>query len=224
MRAFYTLLFTLALPWVLLRLVWRARRQPEYLHHVGERLGCYREKSESPLIWVHAVSVGETRAAVPLVRALREKYSGHRILLTHMTPTGRSTGEDLFDQSVTRCYLPYDLPWIMAAFIRHFRPVMGLVMETEIWPNLVHVCKTRGVPLHLVNARLSEKSFAGYQRMGGFACDTVCGFTAIAAQTLDDARRFQALGAENVSVMGNLKFDTTADSGAVARGVAQRLQ
>jgi 3-deoxy-D-manno-octulosonic-acid transferase len=218
MRSFYTLVFTLALPWVLLRLVWRARRQQEYLKHVSERLGCYREKGAAPLIWVHAVSVGETRAAAPLVRALQDQYSGHRILLTHMTPTGRATGEDLFGESVTRCYLPYDLPWMMAAFIRHFRPVMGLVMETEIWPNLVHVCKTRGVPLLLVNARLSEKSFAGYQRMGGFASDTVSGFTAIAAQTLDDARRFQALGAENVSVMGNLKFDTTADSGAVARG------
>jgi 3-deoxy-D-manno-octulosonic-acid transferase len=219
MRALYTLLYTLALPLVLLRLVWRARKQPEYLRHVGERLGCHSlARPARPLIWLHAVSVGETRAAAPLVQALREKYPGHVLLMTHMTPTGRATSEALFGDSVLRCYLPYDLPWAVVAFLKYFQPVLGLVMETEIWPNLAHACRERGVPLYLVNARLSEKSFAGYQRMGGFTRDTLRAFTGIAAQTLQDVGRFEALGAQNVSTMGNLKFDVSAQPESIALG------
>ena len=167
MRLLYTIAITLALPLILLRLCWRARLQPAYLQHVGERFARYRSRKDNrPVIWLHAVSVGETRAASPLIHALRTQYPTHRILITHMTPTGRETGEALYGDNVDRCYLPYDTPWAAVRFLNHFHPVLGLLMETEIWPNLIHVCRTHGVPLHLVNARLSEKSFSGYQRMG----------------------------------------------------------
>ncbi len=218
-RTLYTLLITLALPLILLRLWWRARRQPEYLKHVGERFGRYSSKpNTAPLIWLHAVSVGETRAAEPLVRALREHYPQHRVLLTHMTPTGRETGSALFGEDVLRCYLPYDYPRAVARFLEHFKPSVGVLMETEIWPNLVHACHTRGTPLYLVNARLSEKSFARYQRVGALTTDTVRALTAIAAQSTDDAQRFEALGATTVSVTGNLKFDVAPSIVHVALG------
>ncbi len=218
-RTLYSVLITLALPLIALRLCWRARRQPEYLQHIGERFGRYRgEANTSPLIWLHAVSVGETRAAEPLLRALRVQYPQHRILLTHMTPTGRETGVALFGDDVLRCYLPYDYPRAVARFLDHFRPSVGVLMETEIWPNLVQACRARGVPLYLVNARLSEKSFARYLRVGALTADTVRALTAIAAQSADDARRFEALGATKVSITGNLKFDVAPSAVYIALG------
>jgi len=225
LRSIYSLLLYLALPYVRLRLWWRARRQPHYARHIGERFGHYGGDSPpaaAPLIWLHAVSVGETRAAEPLVRALRERYPAHRILMTHMTPTGREAGETLFGDSVMRHYLPYDYPGAVRRFLDRFRPCAGLLMETEIWPNLVHACRSRGVPLYLVNARLSEKSFAGYQRMGRFAAATLGELTAVAAQTAADAQRFTALGALNVSVFGNLKFDVDPPADLIEQGVRLR--
>ena len=222
-RLVYSLLLYLALPYVLLRLWWRSRRQPEYRLHIGERFGRYTGNANTqPLIWLHAVSVGETRAAEPLVQALRERYPGHRILLTHMTPTGREAGELLFGDSVMRHYLPYDYPGAVRRFLDHFRPCVGLLMETEIWPNLVHACHVRGVPLHLVNARLSEKSFAGYQRMVALTSGTLRELAGVAAQTAADAQRFTALGAQDVSVLGNLKFDVDPPATQVAGGAQLR--
>ncbi|MEQ1776194.1 MAG: lipid IV(A) 3-deoxy-D-manno-octulosonic acid transferase [Burkholderiales bacterium] len=222
-RIAYSLLLYLALPYVLLRLWWRSRRQPEYLQHVGERFGRYADAPmTAPLIWLHAVSVGETRAAEPLVRALRAKYPDHRILLTHMTPTGREAGVALFGDDVIRHYLPYDYPGAVRRFLDHFRPRVGLLMETEIWPNLVHACKSRGVPLHLVNARLSEKSFANYQRMSALTAATLDELTSVAAQTAADAQRFTTLGARNVSVFGNLKFDVDPPAELISEGARLR--
>jgi 3-deoxy-D-manno-octulosonic-acid transferase len=207
-RFAYTLLLYLALPFVLLRLAWRALRQPAYLRQVAERFGRYGARPPAqPLVWIHAVSVGETRAAEPLIRALREQYPDRRILLTHMTPTGREAGEALYGDTVARCYLPYDYPGAVARFLDHFRPAAGILMETELWPNLIHACRARGIPVHLVNARLSERSFAGYRRFGSLTRESVRGLAAIAAQTADDARRLAALGANNVAVAGNMKFD-----------------
>ena len=206
-RFFYTLLLYLLLPYILLRLVWRARRQRGYLGHVAERFGHYAQAAGGPLIWVHAVSVGETRAAEPLIQALRGKYPQHRVLLTHMTPTGRETGEAIFGEDVIRCYLPYDYPGAVARFLDRFRPRVGILMETEIWPNLIHAGREHGVPLYLVNARLSEKSHSGYQRFPRLARECLAGFTAIAAQSEDDARRLTSLGAGNVRVTGSIKFD-----------------
>ena len=225
MRLIYSLLVTLALPLALARLWWRARQQPAYLQHVGERFGYFRHfgsdvprRDAAPLIWVHAVSVGETRAAEPLIQALREKYPSHRILLTHMTPTGRETGVALFGADVERCYLPYDYPRAVARFLKHFRPHAGVLMETEIWPNLIYACRARAIPLYLANARLSEKSFARYRRLGKFTRDTLQSLRAIAAQTEDDAQRFRALGASHVAVTGNLKFDVSLPAEQLALG------
>jgi 3-deoxy-D-manno-octulosonic-acid transferase len=206
-RLLYTLLLYLLFPYILLRLAWRSLRQRDYLANVGERFARYREAPPGPLIWVHAVSVGETRAAEPLVRALTERYPDHRILLTHMTPTGRATGAALFGESVRRRYLPYDYPGAVARFLRHFRPRAGLLMETEIWPNLIHACRDHGVPLYLVNARLSEKSFSGYQRFPRLARESLGALAGVAAQSDDDARRLAALGARGPRVAGSVKFD-----------------
>ena len=223
MRHLYTLLLYAAMPLVLLRLVWRARRQRGYLQHVAERFGFHgAAHAAQPCIWVHAVSVGETRAAEPLIRALQACYPQHRILLTHMTPTGRETGESVFGDEVTRAYLPYDLPGAVARFLDHFRPVAGVVMETEVWPNLIYAAARRDIPLYLVNARLSERSLAGYRRTGALARDALAAFTAIAAQSAADAERLQTLGAARVTVTGNLKFDLDPPADQLEQGCAWR--
>jgi len=202
----YTLTILALLPWALLHLLWRARRQPEYLRHWGERFGFYSAVPPGPTFWIHAVSVGETRAAQPLIAALRARYPDHRILFTHMTPTGRATSEALFGDMVTRVYLPYDTPWAVHRFLRHFRPVLGIIMETELWPNLIAICRTQGVPLLLVNARLSEKSARRYARVPRLTRAALEKLAAISAIGEDDARRLTALGAEKVSIFGNMKF------------------
>src|SRR5690606_14688713 len=164
---------------------------------------------ERPLIWIHAVSVGETRAAETLIAALKRRYPEHRILLTHMTPTGRATASKLLDDCERR-YLPYDTPWAVQRFLRHFRPQLGLIMETELWPNLIRACKQDGIPVLLVNARLSERSARGYARFGALTRAALRDLSQVSAQTEADAQRLRALGAENVSISGNLKFDLEA--------------
>jgi 3-deoxy-D-manno-octulosonic-acid transferase len=223
-RLGYTLLLYALLPRALLHLWWRARRQPAYLEHVGERFGRYAVAAPAPLIWVHAVSVGETRAAAPLIQELHRRYPQHRILLTHMTPTGRDTGLTLFGDGVARCYLPYDFPSAVARFLDHFRPVCGVLLETEIWPNLIHACHARQIPIYLANARMSEKSCRGYARFPGFAAACLNELSGIAAQSRADAERLQSLGAPAPTVTGNLKFDITPDPAVVARGAAWREQ
>ena len=207
MRLLYTLFLHLLLPFAPLRLLWRARRQRGYIHHVAERFGIYSGAVKQPVIWLHAVSVGETRAAEPVIRMLRDRHPDHGILLTHMTPTGRETGQQLFRDSVSQCYLPYDLPWAVARFLDHFRPRAGIIMETEIWPNLIHACAARGIPCYLANARLSGKSFRGYRRFGPLVRRSLEALTAVSAQGAGDAQRLAALGARDVQVTGNVKFD-----------------
>ena len=221
-RLIYTLLLYALLPHALLHLWWRARRQPAYLEHVAERFGRYAFKAERPLIWVHAVSVGETRAAEPLIQALLRAYPQHRILLTHMTPTGRATGAALFGAAVSQCYLPYDFPFAVERFLDHFKPVCGVLLETEIWPNVIHACRRRGVPIYLVNARLSEKSQRRYARFRSFAATCLNELSGIAAQSRTDADRLQLLGAAAVAVTGNLKFDIAPDASLAAQGDAWR--
>jgi 3-deoxy-D-manno-octulosonic-acid transferase len=206
-RGLYSLVLHLLMPFVLLRLAWRSRRQPGYLRYVAERFGSYSLRVPQPVLWLHAVSVGETRAAEPLIAALRERWPDHHILITHMTPTGRETGEQAFGERVARCYLPYDLPWAVRHFLTHFRPELGLLLETELWPNLIHACRASSIRLYLVNARLSERSARGYARFAGFTRATLGEFAGVAAQTDADARRLTALGARDVAVCGNLKFD-----------------
>ncbi len=217
-RIFYSLALWLLLPYIFLHLLWRARKQPEYLSHVGERFGFYPERGDQPIIWLHAVSVGETRATQSLVARLRARYPHHRILLTHATPTGRATSEQLYGDRVSCAYLPYDYPFAVRRFLRHFRPQLGVLMETEIWPNLINYSGEYGVPLLLLNARLSEKSARGYGRFAGLTRPALASLSAIAAQTVEDAARLTELGGKNVSVMGNLKFDIEVPSAMLDLG------
>lgn len=206
-RIWYTIGLWLLLPYVFFHLLWRARRQPEYLKHVGERFGLYAVHSDRPVIWLHTVSVGETRAAASLVKRLRENYPDHQLLLTHTTPTGREASEQLYGEDVLRVYLPYDYPFAVRRFRRHFRPRIGVLLETEIWFNLIHACHAEEIPLLLLNARLSEKSAARYARYPNLVRAGLHELSAIAAQSAADAERLTALGAREVSVMGNLKYD-----------------
>lgn len=225
LRLLYTLLWIVILPVALLRLVWRARKEPGYVHHVGERLGRYDDiPAQGPWLWVHAVSVGETRAAQPLVEALLAAHPNHRVLLTHMTPTGRQTGQQLFGANarVQQCYVPYDVPWLVRRFLRHFRPEAALLMETEVWPNLVHGTREAGVPLYLVNARLSPRSYRRTARFGSAASAIYQNFTEVLAQTPGDAERYRALGMTRVTITGNLKFDMQPPEPLLARGKALR--
>lgn len=217
-RSLYTFLFYLLLPFTPLKLLWRARKQPDYLRHWAERYGFYSCSVKQPIIWLHCVSVGETRAAAPLVRALLEQYPAYRILLTHTTPTGRATGEQLFADSVQRVYLPYDVPCAVNRFLRHFKPALGVLMETELWFNLIAGCKQHAIPLLLVNARLSEKSARGYAKLGRLTAEGLTSLSAIAAQTGQDAARLQSLGAKQVGVLGNLKFDVMPADDVTERG------
>ncbi|GIX29040.1 MAG: 3-deoxy-D-manno-octulosonic acid transferase [Burkholderiales bacterium] len=221
-RRAYTTLLWLAAPFIPLRLAWRARRQPEYLRHMAERLGRYGDAPCRPVIWIHAVSVGETRAAAPLVERLLERYPGHQILLTHMTPTGRETGRQLFGDRVLQAYLPYDYPFAVRRFLAHFRPTLGVLMETELWFNLIAGCREARVPLYLVNARLSERSYRRYARFPDLVGEALGGLTGVLAQTEADAQRLSRLGARRVEVAGNLKFDLTPPAAQLARGRALR--
>ncbi len=217
-RRLYTLLLYLLLPYIFFHLLWRSRRQPEYRHHLGERFGFYRGEPPARLIWLHAVSVGETRAAVPLVERLLARYPGHKVLLSHMTPTGRETGQQLFGERVMQCYLPYDFPFAARRFLRHFKPKVGLLMETEIWFNLVQSSRQAGVPLLLINARMSEKSAARYARFGSLCQESLQSLAAVAAQTDADAQRLARLGAPPVPVAGNIKFDVAVPQESIDMG------
>lgn len=223
-RWLYSLLLYTLVPYALAHLVYRARRQPLYLRHMHERFGYYRTEAPREVLWLHAVSVGEVRAAQPLVQALQARYPKYKILMTYMTPTGRETGWALYGNTVIHAYLAYDLPGAVQRFLRYFNPKLGLLVETEIWPNLIHHCKQRGIPLLLVNARLSEKSKKKYGRFPKFTRKCLRGFRAIAAQTEQDRERLLALGAGQVSVMGNLKFDILPSSALLTMGQAWRQQ
>lgn len=221
-RSIYSLLLASALPFVPLKLLWRSFKQPEYRQYWAERVGFYNTIVQKPIIWLHCVSVGETRAAEPLVKSLQTQYPSYQLLLTHGTPTGRDASEALFGNSVQRVYLPYDLPFAVNKFLNHFKPSIGLILETELWFNLIAACKQNNIPLLLLNARLSVKSAKGYARLGKLAYEGLQNLSAIAAQTADDAGRLQALGARNISVVGNLKFDVKPPTDAVDKGVELR--
>lgn len=226
MRILYTVFWILALPFVLIRLYWRGRSEPGYRQHIAERIGFYGvSKSNQAVIWVHAVSVGETRAAEPLIRQLKHIYPEHRILLSHMTPTGRATGALLFSNNdVVQCYLPYDIPFLVQRLLTHFRPVICILMETEVWPNLIYTCHQQRIPVALVNARLSPKSYRKAQRITQLIRPASAALTCVAAQTSADAKRISQLGAPNVMVTGNSKFDVSINLEQIKAGHTLRLQ
>lgn len=223
-RFVYTLLLYLLAPWVRFRLWRRARKEAGYREHVAERFGHYDGPAIDGCLWVHAVSVGETRAAQPIIERLLARYPNRPLLLTHMTPTGRETGRQVYGDRVVQCYLPYDFPGAVARFLDHHRPTLGLIMETEVWFNLIHACAERGVPLHLINARLSDKSYRGYARLGPVVAQGLNELKLIAAQNAADAQRFRALGARDVEVTGNVKFDMNPEPSLIDRGRRWRAQ
>ena len=220
--AVYQLLWHLLLPFAFIRLAWRTRHSSEYLNHFSERLGfAYGKTVTQGSVWIHAVSVGETRAAQPLVEAYLAR--GETILLTHMTLNGRRAGAALFERAIAagqlrQVYLPYDLCWSVANFIRVFKPKLGLFMETEAWPTIVFYCAEIRLPLFLVNARLSERSARRVIRFGNAGRSLFQAFSGILAQTQLDADRYRSLGVKKVKIVGNLKFDVPLDPGLVLQG------
>ncbi|MGE7098476.1 lipid IV(A) 3-deoxy-D-manno-octulosonic acid transferase [Pseudomonas fulva] len=227
-RTLYTLLFHLALPLLALRLYLRARKAPAYGRRIGERFAIKLPTMRKGGIWVHAVSVGESIAAAPMVRALLKAYPELPITLTCMTPTGSERIGALFadEPRVQHCYLPYDLPWAAGRFLDHVQPRLGVIMETELWPNHIHQCARRGIPVALANARLSERSARGYGRFARLTRPMLAEMSLIAAQTEVEAQRFLALGARAacVQVTGSIKFDLKIDEQLVPRAQALRQQ
>ena len=227
-RTLYTLLFHLGLPLVALRLFLRGRKAPAYRARIAERFACKLAPMRQGGIWVHAVSVGESIAAAPMVRALLKQYPDLPITLTCMTPTGSERIRAMFEGEprVQHCYLPYDLPWAAGRFLDHVRPRLGIIMETELWPNHIHQCARRGIPVALANARLSERSARGYARFAGLTRPMLEEMSLIAVQTETEAERFRALGArdECVQVTGSIKFDLKIDDQLLPRAVALREQ
>ncbi len=223
-RFAYTALLWLLLPYAFFHLWWRSRKQPEYLDHIAERFGRYAVKADKPVLWLHTVSVGETRAAATLVQRLRERYPDHQLLLTHTTPTGRAASEQLYGGDVIRVYLPYDYPFAVRRFLRHFQPRVGVLLETEVWFNLIHACHIENIPLLLLNARLSEKSAARYAGYPKLTHNGLHELHLIAAQTEDDAQRLASLCGRAVPIMGNLKFDIAPPSQMLESGAVLRAQ
>lgn len=222
MRTLYTIVMRLALPFLALRLWWRGRREPGYRESMSERFGLYHADRPEHLLWVHAVSVGEARAAEPLVRALSTALPDHRILMTCTTAAGRETIKQVYGESALSVFLPYDFPEAAQAFLEYFRPRLAIVMETEVWPNLLAQCARHGVPVVLANARLSEKSAKGYRRWRALVEPAFASLAAVCAQSAADAERLRAAGARSVEITGNLKFDVTPDAGQLSAGAAWR--
>lgn len=220
-RFLYSALLVAATPFYLLRLWWRGRREPAYRRRPGERLGFYRgprPPAGAPTVWLHAVSLGETRAAAPLVDALRRERPGLRLVLTCSTATGWEAGEALLQAGDLHAWLPYDTPGATRRFLRRFRPQVGVLMETEIWPNLLASAQATGVPVLLANARLSERSERRGQRFGALLRPAVARLAEVLAQSPADARRLEAASAPSVEVCGNLKYDVTPPPALLARG------
>ena len=217
----YRLALLLAAPLIPLRLLWRGRRERGYLQHWGERLALGPAPVAGAL-WIHAVSVGEMRAAQPLIAALRDAHPDAPVLLTCMTPTGRATAEALYGDFARIVYLPYDYAGLVRRFMRRLRPRVGILMETELWPNLIHAVAQAGVPLVLANARLSERSARGYARLPALTRACLQRIAVVAAQSEADAARLEKLGAVSTQVAGNLKFDIAPPVAQLELGAAWR--
>lgn len=217
-RGAYSLLLRLLQPLYVLRLRRRGRVEPLYQHAIDERLGVYDGAPSSGWVWVHAVSLGETRAAAALIDALRALRPGMRLLLTHGTATGREAGAESLREGDVQAWLPYDTPAIAERFLAHFSPAVGVLMETEVWPNLLLAAQARALPMVLANARLSVKSHRQGRRLDALMRPAAQSLRLVLAQTEADAARLRDAGAFNVQVSGNLKFDMSPEPALVALG------
>lgn len=230
MRVFYTLTFYLLLPLVVLRLYWRGRKAPAYRLRWRERFGFAAKdislRSQLPVIWLHAVSVGETVAALPLIEQLLQRYPNHRLMLTNSTPTGSAQVKKSLGDRVWHSYAPYDLPDSIYRFLNRVRPEMLIIMETELWPNTIAACAKRNIPVVLANARLSEKSAKGYSRLKSLSYEMLQNLTHLASQHEDDQKRFIALGfpAERSQITGNIKFDLNRSEALLSAAATLKAQ
>src|SRR6185437_5896203 len=226
LRLLYTLAMFLATPLLVLRLLARGLRSRPYHRRWPERFGFFKAPDIRGSLWVHAVSVGEVNAAEPLIKALQRDYPEAPLVITTVTPTGTARVQQLFGDSVFHVYLPYDLPFAVDRFLRQVRPRLALIVETEIWPNLYFACHARGIPLMIVNARLSRRSLRGYRPLRALARSALGCVRVIAAQSRSDAARYRLLGADpqQIIVTGNMKFDMPVPDNAVAVGAAMRAQ
>lgn len=224
MRYLYTLAMFLVTPLLVLRLLARGVRSKPYHRRWPERFGFFDAPGFSGSLWVHAVSVGEVNAAEPLIKALHRDYPEAPIVITTVTPTGMARVRQLFGDSVFHVYLPYDLPFAVSRFLNRIRPRLALIVETEIWPNLYFACRNRGIPLMIVNARLSDRSMRGYKPMRSMVRSALRCVHTIAAQSRSDAARYRLLGADpqKIVVAGNMKFDMPIPDGAVDAGRLMR--
>ena len=227
-RRVYAALLYVLIPLLPIYLLLRSRKQPEYRDHWAERFACYGAARIAPKgrrIWLHAVSLGETRATKPLVDALFEQHHDVHIILTCHTPTGRAAGQELFQQylsdgRMTQVYVPYDLNPLLNRFFTTFAPTDVWVMETEVWPNMIAQCVRRNIPISLINGRLSDKTLRQTQKWLKLMGNAYAGFTRVCAQTETDAQRYRQIGVvnEQLHVTGNLKFDMTIPAEQVAKG------
>lgn len=226
LRGLYSTVLYLLVPMTVYHLIWRGFRQPSYFQRWNERYARYNDPPHADTLWIHAVSVGEVNAALPLVNALRRGRPDLRLLITTITPTGSERVRALWGHDVEHVYLPYDLPGAVERFLRHYQPRAALIMETELWPNLLFGCRDRGVPVYILNGRLSERSLRGYRVLAPLVGRALRTVTAVAAQSMADAMRFVQLGAhsEHVVNVGNLKYDVMVPEGLEAFAAQCRQQ
>ncbi|MGZ5006756.1 MAG: lipid IV(A) 3-deoxy-D-manno-octulosonic acid transferase [Methylobacter sp.] len=220
MRAFYSCFFSLLVPFILIRLLWRSIKAPAYRHRWRERFAFYNKKFPQNVIWFHAVSVGEVEALFPLVKKIQRHFPDATLLITTTTPTGSARVKAVMQESVEHVYLPYDIPCAVSRFMQCFKPKLAVIMETEIWPNLFSSCGRHGIPLYIINARLSERSAKGYRKIPALIAPALACVKLIAAQTQDDADRFIAIGAGNgaIKTLGNMKFDVEIPNEIIKQG------
>lgn len=225
-RLIYTLFLHLMTPLLLLSLFFRSIRAPHYRQRIAERFGFKPAEIGSDYLWLHSVSVGETVAARPLVEALLERYPHNRLLITTMTPTGSEQVRRSFGERVDHMYAPYDLPRSVNRFLENTRPIIAIIMETELWPNLLHHCNKRNIPVALLNARLSSRSAQGYALVPEISSTMLGHLSAVAAQNANDGARFVDLGLppEKLSVSGSIKFDYSLEDDIVRRTAQLRRE
>lgn len=223
-RLVYTILFTLCMPFVFLKLLWRGYKVPEYRDRKLERFGFFKAPSIKNSIWVHAVSVGEVLAAEPIIREIQKRYPDKDVVLTSMTPTSSALIHKLFGESVFHVYAPYDLPWLVDSFLRRVKPAFLIIMETELWPNTIHRTSLRGCPVVLANARLSERSARGYRRLKPAVGWMLNELYLVICQHQNDATRFASLGIDKgkISVTGSVKYDLDIADSHLLKGAAQK--
>ncbi len=226
MRTIYNLLFYLALPFIFLRLLRLSRQIPAYRQSWKDRLGLVSISSKKPIIWLHAVSLGESIAATPLIKQLQQQYPNYDLVITNMTATGAEQIKKTFAAQVTHFFIPYDFPGAVKRFLRRIKPKLLIIMETELWPNLLYYCRQQNIPIMIANARLSERSARGYRQIKSLTQQMLREINYIAAQSQLDANYFLGLGADpdKTHALGNIKFDVTPPASLIAQGKLLRQQ